>query len=422
MAQEQEIIKPIQSIDFGDENVDVYEHDGQIFLKGEDLGCMLELADPRNGVHNIFVRHEDELKPHSVTLKLIASDGKAYETRVYSETGAYLVAMFARSSKAKEVRQWLAELPKKVREFGKTVQEDIQQALEEAREQGRLQALKEFTSEIDEDKDLWESIQGITTLDKCTDLPVSPRPHFKAARAAYELSQLNLFPEVLDRLLLYWILDREDEDTSRALSMRIEEVEIVFSLFQVLGFPRLPNLLPNGLPWQEPLPRIPREKADLEKVEQRLRNLILKITNFVDGCPKIDQAFAILHEVAPPWMIVTTQKVHLTKDLILALNLKTRTMADLARALGWGVSYLNGSGSGFRTISLSRQEFYDRYFKGMRALPFSVPGTESLTPGDAMADWIRKTWEGFDQKHRAWLERQFMKTFPEAKGALGNYY
>ncbi len=408
---------------FQDIALDIYEYDGQIFLKGEDLGRILCLADPKDVIHNIFVRHRDELYPHSTTLKLRSVDGKVREIRCFNETGPYLVAMFARTPKAKEVRLWLAELPKKVREFGKTVQEDIQQALEEAREQGRLDALKELAAKPDkDDEDLLDEIIRLANVDD--EYPAPPAlPDSKAIRAAYELSRLNLLPEVLDRLLLYWLLNRDDEDTFRALSMRIEEVETVFSLFQALGFPRQPNLLPTGLPWEEPLKGISRKRADLERVEHRLRDLVAKVRELAGGPPGMERAFALLHEICPPWMIVTPRKVHLTKDILLALKLRTRTMADLARALGWGVSYLKGPGSGFRTITLSRKDFYARYIKGQTpALPAPVEATSAAGPstrGKAMADWIQRTWEESNSRYKIWLERQFIKAFPEAKGTVG---
>ena len=35
-----------------------------------------------------------------------------------------------------------------------------------------------------------------------------------------------------------------------------------------------------------------------------------------------------------------------------------------------------------------------------------------------MAEWIRRTWEESNARYKIWLERQFIKAFPEARGMI----
>lgn len=94
--------------------VRIFKKDHQLFMTGEELGRCLGYSDPTISVSNIFNRHKDELEPHTLLIKLI-SNSQGAPTRLYSEVGCYLVSMFARTSRAKAVRLWLATLPARLR-------------------------------------------------------------------------------------------------------------------------------------------------------------------------------------------------------------------------------------------------------------------------------------------------------------------
>jgi prophage antirepressor-like protein len=109
------IVKTALLEHFEDQEVPLYELNGEMFLAGEDLGRILGLADPRNAVRKIHNRNKDELETHSRATKLVARDGRPRQTRLYSEIGCYLVTMFAKTKKARQVRAWLASLPQRLR-------------------------------------------------------------------------------------------------------------------------------------------------------------------------------------------------------------------------------------------------------------------------------------------------------------------
>lgn len=111
------LLDPVSTLDFNGVPVPLYEHEGQTWIAGPDLGRCLGYKNPSGAVLNIFNRHKDELDPLSTHLILRGVGGKTRTQRTYNEQGAYIVAMFATTDGAKDVRLWLAQLPRRMREF-----------------------------------------------------------------------------------------------------------------------------------------------------------------------------------------------------------------------------------------------------------------------------------------------------------------
>lgn len=113
---------PVKYAYFNDDRVKVFIVEKQNYITGEDLGKCLGFSDPQAAVRKLFSRNRDELAPHSLRVKLTRKPTSGHGqknsggnqtpmTRLYSEVGCYLVSMFAKTPKAKEVRLWLASLP-----------------------------------------------------------------------------------------------------------------------------------------------------------------------------------------------------------------------------------------------------------------------------------------------------------------------
>jgi len=118
MESKEEKGKLLRVMDFqGQVDVPIWEHDGLPWIAGEDIGRCLAYKEPRVAVNKIYHRHKDELDALSVDVSLVSTDGKRYQTRAYSEQGAYVVAMHARTNRAKDVRLWLAGLPRALRDM-----------------------------------------------------------------------------------------------------------------------------------------------------------------------------------------------------------------------------------------------------------------------------------------------------------------
>ena len=106
---------------FEDQEVPLYELNGKMYLAGEGLGKILGLAEPRKAIAKIYQRNREELQPHVRDTKMVSPSstgtrsGGPQTIRLYSEIGCYLITMFAKTKKARQVRVWLASLPQRLR-------------------------------------------------------------------------------------------------------------------------------------------------------------------------------------------------------------------------------------------------------------------------------------------------------------------
>ncbi|MDO4440554.1 MAG: BRO family protein [Moraxella sp.] len=98
--------------------------DKQIWLTSADLAKALEYSDVRS-VTNIYNRNKDEFTSGMTTVIKLITNGingskRELETRIFSLRGCHLIAMFARTSVAKEFRKWVLDILDK--EVGEPVQ------------------------------------------------------------------------------------------------------------------------------------------------------------------------------------------------------------------------------------------------------------------------------------------------------------
>jgi prophage antirepressor-like protein len=80
-----------------------------IWLTANQLGCALEYADDK-AVQRIYSRHSDEFTVQMTQVVRVTTPGGAHDCRVFSIRGSHLIAMFARTSVAKEFRRWLLDI------------------------------------------------------------------------------------------------------------------------------------------------------------------------------------------------------------------------------------------------------------------------------------------------------------------------
>lgn len=106
----------LQTFQFNNIPVSVIDRNGEGWMAGEDIGLALEYADdPKNSIRKIFERNRNDLEEYSVTVKLTATDGKQYDTRVYNEEGVMMIGFFSKQPKAVAFRQWAVKVLKAYR-------------------------------------------------------------------------------------------------------------------------------------------------------------------------------------------------------------------------------------------------------------------------------------------------------------------
>lgn len=106
----------VKSDKFGDTECDIYSDSKEMYMTIEQIAACLEYSNGRKGIENVISRNEYlKNEEFSVTLKLRATDGKQYNTRVFTEDGIYEVTMLAKTEKAKQFRAWVRKLLKSLR-------------------------------------------------------------------------------------------------------------------------------------------------------------------------------------------------------------------------------------------------------------------------------------------------------------------
>ncbi len=106
----------VKSANFGEIQCDVYSDSKEMFMTSEQLGNCLGYSNSRKGIENLLSRNTYlKNKDFSVTLNLRATDGKQYNTRVFTEDGIYEVTFLSKTEKAKEFRAWVRRLLKSLR-------------------------------------------------------------------------------------------------------------------------------------------------------------------------------------------------------------------------------------------------------------------------------------------------------------------
>ncbi len=93
--------------DFNGVELTIIHKDGQRWLTAEQVGIALQLNFPRIAAAKIYRRHKDEFEQgvDVAETKLVTATG-AKDALIFSSTGCMLLAMFARSRRAKEFRRW----------------------------------------------------------------------------------------------------------------------------------------------------------------------------------------------------------------------------------------------------------------------------------------------------------------------------
>lgn len=105
----------VKSFDFNGINCDIYSKDNEVFMTINQLAEVLGYSD-RKGIEKIIERNiylKD--KEFSTTDKLSATDGKYYNTRIFTEDGIYEVTMLSKTETGKKFRKVVRGIVKSLR-------------------------------------------------------------------------------------------------------------------------------------------------------------------------------------------------------------------------------------------------------------------------------------------------------------------
>lgn len=106
----------VESQKFGTVECDFYRNEkNDILMTREQVGRALEYADPQKAIDKLHSRHADRLSKFSVTTRLTGTDGKSYNTMVYTAKGVYEMCRWSHQPKADEFIDWVWETVEKIR-------------------------------------------------------------------------------------------------------------------------------------------------------------------------------------------------------------------------------------------------------------------------------------------------------------------
>ena len=80
------------------------------WMTRKQIGEALEYNNPQKAIDNLHTKRKDRLDKFSVTLKLRGTDGKLYDTNLYSFRGVLEICRWSRQAKADEFMDWVWDI------------------------------------------------------------------------------------------------------------------------------------------------------------------------------------------------------------------------------------------------------------------------------------------------------------------------
>lgn len=129
----------MKSMVFDGKEIDLITRNGEVWVRGVQIAHALGYKDD-SAVSRIYSRYKDEFTGSmTCTVKLTDQHGQMKKTRIFSLRGSHLVAMFARTEKAKAFRRWVLDILDAIHNGSEYVRRQHEAALK-AMEDGREQA------------------------------------------------------------------------------------------------------------------------------------------------------------------------------------------------------------------------------------------------------------------------------------------
>lgn len=109
-------LKLVTTENFGNISCDFYRNmNDDILLTREQIGTALEYTNPDDALSKIHKRHKDRLDQFSVVAKLSSTDGKEYDTYLYTQKGVMEICRWSTKRKANQFMDWCWDVIEKYR-------------------------------------------------------------------------------------------------------------------------------------------------------------------------------------------------------------------------------------------------------------------------------------------------------------------
>lgn len=97
------------ALNFNNVQFDIVDSVGQVWLKATQIGVALGYADDK-AVQRLYARNADEFTESMTGVVNLTTPSGKQESRVFSLRGCHLLAMFARTTIAKQFRKWVLDI------------------------------------------------------------------------------------------------------------------------------------------------------------------------------------------------------------------------------------------------------------------------------------------------------------------------
>lgn len=96
----------IQAVaEFSGLQITIHHVNGLRWIQALDVGRALGYVKPHK-IHDIYKRHADEFSDRDTCIPVLEVQGQRREVRLFSQSGAVLLSMFANTARAKDFRAW----------------------------------------------------------------------------------------------------------------------------------------------------------------------------------------------------------------------------------------------------------------------------------------------------------------------------
>jgi prophage antirepressor-like protein len=112
------------ALSFNNVQFDIVDRNNQPWIKSRELAKALGYADEKS-INRIYQRNADEFAPNMVGGVNLTTPSGEQETRIFSLRGCHLLAMFARTTIAKQFRKWVLDILDKEVQQPSTSDHDI---------------------------------------------------------------------------------------------------------------------------------------------------------------------------------------------------------------------------------------------------------------------------------------------------------
>lgn len=90
--------------------IEVIDHNNQPWLSAEQIGLAIGIKHARTSVLRSYSRHADEFTEKMTCVVNVTTQGQSRQIRIFSSRGAWMLAMWAQTERAKQFRQWVLDV------------------------------------------------------------------------------------------------------------------------------------------------------------------------------------------------------------------------------------------------------------------------------------------------------------------------